>query len=467
MKILLANLNWHMYEGTEVSSSVPIDVPLELLYLAGGLRDKHRLDLYDAMLARDTWSEQEQRLRESHPDVIVISTVSNYLFWRVPPLQLSLAKRFVRLARRVTGAYVIVIGPHASTSPKWVLRELNPDALVRGEPELVFPMFIDGGLRTGDLSGVCTHDRISEPAVVSDLNTLPAPAYDMVLNDRYDCHYYSTKALVESRRVKVRGTMSEFSRGCPYQCPYCYRAGFRHEYRAKACEHALAELRAAKAAGFQYVYFIDEIFNLPTPGVTEFLRGLRSLGLRFGCQARPDVMTDSMLDLMVEAGLSYIEYGVETTDGETAQRQKKNANKRQLIDTVRKTQQLIGKDNVFISLLDFSAPDYSAFIGHIPRQPKVINTQVVPYPGTAFGDFMLKRYRVRPGREWDFAARYLWWAKYCHYMSLEGKGSNSVVQLLLSAMNKHLLLRLPVSVAGSLYHRLVPTESPGPISPRA
>jgi B12-binding domain/radical SAM domain protein of rhizo-twelve system len=104
------------------------------------------------------------------------------------------------------------------------------------------------------------------------------------------------------------GAEMEVSRGCPYHCTFCAKDNFRDDYRKRPLPVILEELDGLRAAGVEYVYFIDEIF-LPD---RELLAALVPRAIRFGVQTRIDLWTPAMLELLGRAGCVSIEAGVES-----------------------------------------------------------------------------------------------------------------------------------------------------------
>lgn len=66
-------------------------------------------------------------------------------------------------------------------------------------------------------------------------------------------------------------------------------------------------------------------------------------GVTYGCQARPDIMTYEMIDLMKESGCVYIEYGVESFAPEVLKAINKSVDKQRLLRILAYSYQQFGK----------------------------------------------------------------------------------------------------------------------------
>jgi radical SAM superfamily enzyme YgiQ (UPF0313 family) len=108
------------------------------------------------------------------------------------------------------------------------------------------------------------------------------------------------------------------SRGCPYNCTYCFRSS--PKWRSRSPENIIEELKAA-IANYKIEEFviIDDSFNAIPKRVEAFCDLLKSnnIKLPWSCSGvRANKMTDSLAKRMKEAGCYAINIGVETLDPE-------------------------------------------------------------------------------------------------------------------------------------------------------
>jgi anaerobic magnesium-protoporphyrin IX monomethyl ester cyclase len=121
---------------------------------------------------------------------------------------------------------------------------------------------------------------------------------------------------------RVYRTMAD--RGCPHHCAYCNVPSVKslHAgdptpfFRYRSPEHVIAEIEAAlrRFSSVEAVQFFDDtFFAKPLPWFMAFTAlYARRVGLPFYCQASPATLDERKLDLLLDAGLCFVEMGVQT-----------------------------------------------------------------------------------------------------------------------------------------------------------
>jgi anaerobic magnesium-protoporphyrin IX monomethyl ester cyclase len=158
--------------------------------------------------------------------------------------------------------------------------------------------------------------------LIQDLDWLPYP------DTRDDNKYYIEKdsVRVEEPWKRTAEYRIYFSRGCPYNCSYCYVSILRDVYnekgrkfyRARSVEHILGELRHVMKT-FDKVARIkiddDTSFAFGEEWMTEFLdRYPQEVGIPFECLLIPPMMRPEMLYKLKDAGLVRVQTGIESAD---------------------------------------------------------------------------------------------------------------------------------------------------------
>jgi anaerobic magnesium-protoporphyrin IX monomethyl ester cyclase len=312
MKFLLAQPNWQ-FQGSTYFGCPETHLPLELLYGRQALEAAgHEALIVDAQLEALDPAAAAERARRFAPDFVVLTTAPTYLFWRCPQPELRLPATWMQALRRAAPRAVsVAVGPHGSATPEAALRKLNCDVVVRGEAEpplaalATRPWEEIPGLAWPAPGGVRHTDGLNQ----QDLRALVALDYrGYPLALRRHRHHVFTGA--------GRGAELEASRGCPWSCTFCNKTMFRNRFRERPAEAVAAEAERLAAAGFDYVYFIDEIFGCgkATPAL---LDALASLPLHFGVQTRMDLWDEASLARLGDAGCVSLECGIEsiTPDG--------------------------------------------------------------------------------------------------------------------------------------------------------
>lgn len=304
MRFAFVNPDWDFKGSTYFGCQDP-HMPLELLFakqqveLAG-----HDALLVDAHLERLSISEVQQRLDGFHADFLIIPTTNSYLFWRCPQPELRVPKEWFAELRK--GVIKVAIGPHGSATPSAVLKKLNVDVVLRGEPDTTIPLLAVRDWK--DIEGCCWHDEfgdhISPSLGITDMKSLSALDFSgYPLQLRTHCHHVF--------HGQGRGAELEFSRGCPWSCTFCNKTLFRNKFRERDVDAVLSEVDTMIAAGIDYVYLIDEVFGVGK-NVRKLLEGLAERKIAFGCQTRIDLWNEESLDLLGHAHCISMECGIES-----------------------------------------------------------------------------------------------------------------------------------------------------------
>src|SRR3954462_11060320 len=123
MRVALINPQWSFDHSIYFGCRAP-HLPLEygcaktLLQAAG-----HEAEIIDGQMFDLTHAEIAQAANEFRPDMTVVTTAPSYLFWRCAPPELRVPQEMFRALEAIGGTKV-VIGPHASTTPRAALRKL-------------------------------------------------------------------------------------------------------------------------------------------------------------------------------------------------------------------------------------------------------------------------------------------------------------------------------------------------------
>ena len=311
MRFALVNPNWS-FPGSIYFGCREPHLPLEFGYGKALLeREGHDVLLVDAQLEDLGAHEVKERIGEFLPHFTVITTAPSYLFWRCAPPELRLPIQMVSELRSV-GGEIVVVGPHASTTPRATLRKTQADAVLLGECEDLLPKLAHPWSQMQSIAFWAGSDVWVQGGLNStDMNTLPALHWpdSLVRRHAHQHHRFDAKPAGPGAEV-------EASRGCPYHCTFCAKDNFRDKYRRRPVPLILDEVDGLLAQGVEYIYFIDEIF-LPNK---ELLEGLAERRVKIGVQTRVDLWSHEMLDLLGRAGCVSIEAGVEsiTEEGRAA-----------------------------------------------------------------------------------------------------------------------------------------------------
>lgn len=261
-------------------------------------------------------------------DLIGISLMTNYF------------DAAVQITSGMTGSGIPVIwgGVHPTIRPEESLE--HADMVVIGEGEtalLTLLKRMEQGEDYTDTPGIWLKKdgRMiqNDPGPLPmDLDLFPPPDYS--LDDHYILEGGRIVPLTHgiSKRYLEQGTVSEYvgrigyqtmtSRGCPYACAYCINSfmnrmyGRRGKLRWRSIDLVMAELRHVKET-MPYVNYIwisdDEFMARKMADLRYFAERYKSeIGFPFSCLVSPLSVTDEKMALLIDAGLVYVQMGVES-----------------------------------------------------------------------------------------------------------------------------------------------------------
>ena len=231
-----------------------------------------------------------------------------------------------RIKKRFPSTPILWGGIHATSVPEECIGEV--DYLCVGEGELASIDLCNAlleGKETTDIPNIWANKdgeifQNGPRPLIQDLDWLPYP------DIRDDNKYYieNGKYTIEEPWKRTAEYRIYFSRGCPYNCSYCYVSILRDVYdekgkqfyRARSVEHIFGELERAKKE-FPKLARVkvddDTSFAFGEDWMDEFLeRYPREVGIPFECLLIPPMLRPDMLQRLVNAGLVRVQTGIES-----------------------------------------------------------------------------------------------------------------------------------------------------------
>ena len=299
MKIALLSPKWN-----EMVNSYP---SLGLAYLAAVLEERrHEVRIFDFGLdpGRPLADEVADVVRFQPALIGITSMTSAY----------HSVEQTLHVLRSQTDAKIVLGGPHATVFPERTMQEQpSVDYLVYGEGEETLLELVDvlhGRREPASVAGLCYRENgqvacnTARP-LIPDLDALPFPARHLFDLERYPLY------TPEGQRMLTVLT----SRGCPYNCSYCFKGIVGRTYRQRSPENLIQELKAVIADyGIRNIYFIDDLFTLDIKRLNALMDLIikEKLDILWQCLARVDRVTPVILDKMAAAGCREIHYGIES-----------------------------------------------------------------------------------------------------------------------------------------------------------
>lgn len=218
---------------------------------------------------------------------------------------------------------VIFFGPAPTYNPNQYLVDDNA-IVVRGEPEITFSELIDA------VNDKEKYDKIEGISFLKDGEVHNNPARQ--LNRDLDSLPFPDRTLLDSKKYfnpkfgKERFTAILTSRGCPYKCRYCvpcslsfareleYKNAHREKprYITRSAGSVIEEFKLIKKQGYTAVSILDDEFLIDRKRLLEICRGIKDLGIKWGCLSRADSLTEESVREMKAAGCKYIDIGIES-----------------------------------------------------------------------------------------------------------------------------------------------------------
>ena len=197
-------------------------------------------------------------------------------------------------------------------------------AVLLGEVEQTLVEYAQGRPRD-QIAGLFwrSHDslRRNPPrAPITDLDSLPPPAWDLVDIGQYRSAWTSAHGYFSLNLAS--------SRGCPYRCNWCAKPVYGSRYRVRSPRAVAAEMHHVKSVYRpDHIWFADDIFALATPWAEAFASQVRSLraSLPFKMQSRCDLMArPAAVAALRAAGCEEVWMGVESGSPRVLDRMEKN-----------------------------------------------------------------------------------------------------------------------------------------------
>lgn len=228
-------------------------------------------------------------------DTIVANEVPDYCAFTLFTTQVFNAYKLIKIAK--TRCETIAGGPHVSSLGGEEVKKECPeiDYLFEKESEETFREFLKGNIK----------DNIIKMDKFSDINSLPFPDRSAYKENGWQ---YDNNYLKKPVHILIS------SRGCPYNCNFCYKDTFGRNYRQRSVESVLDECNEIEKEGGKELYFIDDLFTFNKSWIINFCKRKieKNINLPFKCLGRVDRLDEAIIYHLKKAGCHTIAIGIES-----------------------------------------------------------------------------------------------------------------------------------------------------------
>jgi radical SAM superfamily enzyme YgiQ (UPF0313 family) len=292
--------------GVEAEAHWELARPLSLHFLAASI-EKHtcyEVDIVDLEHRKFRGVSLDEVFQRSAAAIFGITSTTYTRFEAI-----KIAKY---LKKAFSQSLIVAGGVHFMGCPKDTLDHVAEiDVIVRGEGERTIVDLINAVAKGADFAGIkgITYRRdgkiLESPDQTYFENLDDIPHYDKFSWEEYPEYLFGSP-----ERVPALSILS--SRGCPYHCVFCSKAGMK--YRLRSAKRVVDEMEYFMGKFDIHAFnFLDLTFTanpMHTRAVCEEIIG-RKLGIRWWCESRANIDL-GLLPLMKKAGCSALVIGVET-----------------------------------------------------------------------------------------------------------------------------------------------------------
>jgi anaerobic magnesium-protoporphyrin IX monomethyl ester cyclase len=357
--------------------------PLGLLYLSSALRQAG----HEVRLSIASEEDPVSSARAWKPDVVGYSVYTgSQAYYRDLNLRIKDALEVVS----------IFGGPHPTYFPEFI-EEPGVDAVCVGEGEGALLDLVQTLERGQHLSGI-ENWWFKQGAGEIERNPV-RPAED----DLDAIAFPDRELLFEADEFTRQSGIKHFitSRGCPYDCTYCFNHALAEIYRGKgkrlrqmSVDKVVEEVRwVQQRYPMQFVVFLDDLFIVYDSWLEELAAKFpHEIGLPFFCNVRANLVTPKKIDLLRQAGCVSVGMGLETGNPELRnQILKRNMSDEQIVEASTLIRRA-GIELLTTNMLGLPggslANDFETLVLNHACKPAYANAFLYqPYPRTELGDY--------------------------------------------------------------------------------
>ena len=264
------------------SNDVFPDLPLINAGTVLNLSDDHEVRIIDAY-AEDKMLPDEllKRIASEEYDKLIVKTTA------------ASVKSDIELIRQIKAnkpdGYVMAAGQAAKDLKVWLTENTPVDEVITEPLDIYIYRYVNGR--------DCT------------VNDLPTPDYSLVDFRKYTDDYNNVRLTIQA------------GRGCPMNCRYCPYIKYYEKYESREIDKVIEDIKAVVALGADIVQFRDQFFTCDKKKIRELCKRMitENIKVRWICETKLDSLDEDLIDLMKEAGMFLVCFGIESGDPEILQ----------------------------------------------------------------------------------------------------------------------------------------------------
>lgn len=270
--------------------------PLGVMYLASSIKKEgHRVDLIT------TSEDLEAKVNKYNPDFVGYSIMTG---------DQILYDEINRKLKKTNNFLSIAGGPHPTFFPE-MLENSSFDAICLGEGEEAIKKL----LAHPNSKEIHNFYFKSSDSIVQN------PIHQLIEN--LDDISFPDREMISKYPEIKNGPIKHFiaSRGCPYDCSYCFNKSYSELYKGKgkrvrfrSVDNLLEEIsEVVLSYPTKIVYFQDDTFILKPNWLKEFSKKYKEkINLPFHCHTRANLVTDEIADDLKYAGCYSVHIAAES-----------------------------------------------------------------------------------------------------------------------------------------------------------
>ena len=289
---------------------------------------------------------------------------------------------------------VVVGGGVISSTPRHLLSVSKADVGVIGEGEETILDLVDAFENGRDLltvPGIVFNrggevvQTASRPSI-QDLDAIPFPAWDLFNVKGVYSRYPSHHSIFHAKRLGSIYT----TRGCPFQCTFCYT---EKTVRQRSVPNVIEELKELKLRyGIRHIMIADDLFIVRKERTIAFCEAMlkNKMKMTWSATGRCNIVNRELVKLMKAAGCDFLGLGIESGSQTVLQSMKKNQTPQQIVEAVKMVQEAgITPGGTFIIGLPAETRGTIRETVEVYKKINRYRTHVnkfffaTPYPGTA------------------------------------------------------------------------------------